>query len=627
MSTIKSTRFNDLLPLFQSGANGTIANAATSVAVPITDNRPRLYLAVLSEAYEPRKPIQLSIDMPELINGNFEPTDKLSSDKAVHSQWSEFRADMDTIFGRNTPITNPTLVKIIKDLAGRATDKLTQFKQEIIQLHFIVKGPIPAGPPALARVEDITNMPTQWGDAVSIETNPGGGYTNIMNIVPFGAPGSGRTEFNYKLTKYLLHLKLESAANAPTGSGDPFWTTDESKPDAYFRLASDRTKLYRNDASGNKLDVTKGSAHFNDKYMDGATCSSHYVKDSGSNTCTGYLKQCISSGKPSDIKACKDFMQDANFWTDITKEVHEMLPTNIEDTLKQFGFQTETRNNLIEFESTGSWFKNLDSQVSAGALTQGELDAIRTNTKLKAYLNLLVNKINANPAILNPEYNARYTFDAEDHMNSFKNWTLASILKPRVMVETNNDLSYITRLSNVVATNLVSIANISRNRVSVGPSGNVLVLGMPFWPVSYKLYGGSDEMMGGSHIVSNYNQNQIRENYPVLKMMLGSIESSIQKRGKSLDASTKQHINDYLEKYRESEEKLFKAIKYADKYIDLVELYGQYDSDKVLSIDHLKKFVEARDKYLNKTSGKQNDILSAIEQLTRSVIDAVDKKL
>jgi len=150
---------------------------------------------------------------------------------------------------------------------------------------------------------------------------------------------------------------------------------------------------------------------------------------------------------------------------------------------------------------------------------------------------------------------------------------------------------------------------------------------MPFWPVSYKLYGGSDEMMGGSHIVSNYNQNQIRENYPVLKMMLGSIESSIQKRGKSLDASTKQHINDYLEKYRESEEKLFKAIKYADKYIDLVELYGQYDSDKVLSIDHLKKFVEARDKYLNKTSGKQNDILSAIEQLTRSVIDAVDKKL
>jgi hypothetical protein len=627
MSTIKSTRFNDLLPLFQSGANGTIANANTSVAVPVTDHRPRLYLAALSEASEQKKPLVLSKDMPELQNGNFNPTDKSKGDNEIHPQWDNFKEDMNTIFGRNNLITNPTLVKIIKDLAGRATDKLTQLKQEIIQLHFIVKGPALLGPgPAPARPDDITNMPTQWGDAVSLETNPST-YAPIMTNVSAGTSGTGKTEFDFKISKYLLHLKLESAANAPTGSGDPFWTTDESTNDTYFRLASDRTKLYRNDASGNKLDVTKGSAHFNTKYMDGATCSSHYVKDSGSNTCTGYLKQCISSGKPSDIKACKDFMQDANFWTDITKEVHEMLPTNIEDTLKQFGFQTETRNNLIEFESTGSWFKNLDSQVSAGALTQGELDAIRTNTKLKAYLNLLVNKINANPAILNPEYNARYTFDAEDHMNSFKNWTLASILKPRVMVETNNDLSYITRLSNVVATNLVSIANISRNRVSVGPSGNVLVLGMPFWPVSYKLYGGSDEMIGGGHVLSNYNQNQIRENYPVLKMMLGSIESSIQKRGKSLDASTKQHINDYLEKYRESEEKLFKAIKYADKYIDLVELYGQYDSDKVLSIDHLKKFVEARDKYLNKTSGKQNDILSAIEQLTRSVIDAVDKKL
>ena len=649
MSTIKSTRFDDILPLFQFGANGTLANANTNVVVPVTDHRPRLYLAVLCDAFTAELNLKKNIPdalnamlldpskMDELQNQYFSNVNSRKTDADVHDEWLWFKTDLYTYCASAmTNITNPTLLNIIKSLSGsdNLSDPLRTFKREIIKLHFTItagaRAPVGGVGPVLP-AGDITDSPTQWNLVNQMNTTCA--YEPvIMRILnrsaPLSpAPATPLSEFGFRLTKYLLHLKLESAANAPTGSGDPFWTTDDTVNDTYYRLASDRTKLYKNDASGNKLDVTKGSSHFNTKYMDGATCSSHYVKDSGSNTCTGYLKQCISSGKPSDIKACKDFMLDPNFWTDITKEVDDMLPTNIEDTLKQFGFQTETRNSLIEFESTGSWFKNLDSQVSAGALTQPELDAIKNNSKLKAYLNLLVGKINANPAILNPEYNARYNFDADDHMNSFKGWGLANILKPRVMIETNNNLGYVTRLSNVITSNLVSIGNISRNRVSVGPSGNVLVLGMPFWPVSYKLYGGSDEMVGGGHIMSNYNQNQIKENYPLLKMMFGSIESNIQKRGKSLDSATKQNIEQHLEKYRQTEEKLFKAIKYADKYIDLVELYGQYDSDRVLSIDHLKKFVEARDKYLNKTSGKQNDILSAIEQLTRSVVDAVDKKL
>jgi hypothetical protein len=76
-----------------------------------------------------------------------------------------------------------------------------------------------------------------------------------------------------------------------------------------------------------------------------------------------------------------------------------------------------------------------------------------------------------------------------------------------------------------------------------------------------------------------------------------------------------------------SEENLIKAIKYADRYIDLLDIYKEFDPENVLSMDHLKAFVEARERYFDKTIGKQNDLLSALERIATSVNEALDTKI
>ena len=118
-----------------------------------------------------------------------------------------------------------------------------------------------------------------------------------------------------------------------------------------------------------------------------------------------------------------------------------------------------------------------------------------------------------------------------------------------------------------------------------------------------------------------------KEQYYALKSMLDGLEHVLQSNGKSLDTYTKQQIEQHLESYKKSEEKLIKAIRYADKYLDLIHIFKEHDPENVLSIDHLKAFVEAREKYFDKTMGKQNDILNAIERILTTAHEALDKRM
>jgi predicted oxidoreductase len=94
--------------------------------------------------------------------------------------------------------------------------------------------------------------------------------------------------------------------------------------------------------------------------------------------------------------------------------------------------------------------------------------------------------------------------------------------------------------------------------------------------------------------------------------------------GKIIDSNTEMEFKNHIEKYKDAENKLVKAITYANKYVDLIELFNEVDTQNVLSIDHLKAFVEARNNYFDKTESRQNSIIFAIRKIADDVLEKLD---
>ena len=59
-------------------------------------------------------------------------------------------------------------------------------------------------------------------------------------------------------------------------------------------------------------------------------------------------------------------------------------------------------------------------------------------------------------------------------------------------------------------------------------------------------------------------------------------------------------------------------MKFASKYVRLLELFGDEDSQKVLNLTDLKKFVNARNKYQLKTTKRTNGLVQILLKLSEA---------
>lgn len=574
------------------------------------DHRIRLYLDALKSVFDKNEELVLTKEMEQLKNKHFNVPNTDRNDDDIHSEWENFKADMlNSSRSQNTS----EMLNIVKSNAGITQNgKFKDFIQRIIKAHSNIFN---------FTNDNITDKSFTWQDAVRVELD----YDKIGNIfrnINMGIANTGIKHFTFKFNKYILYLLLEQNAEIKNNDFDTFWSDDVQEKDTYFRLASNRELLYTTDSNGNKIDVSPGSNAYHQLSND--NCIGTKVKENNGLTCNNYISKCIK-GNASDIQACKEFMQNSRFWEIVPKEVNEMLPIIAQDTLNSFGFRIITKNNLKIYESYGSWSQGLSNKN----LTQEEINNIRTNTKLTQYLTMLVNKINSNPAILNEEYNALYKFDPQDHINTFSSWKFFTRgMRPRVIFKNtpNHEMNIIREIGSL-NNSLLTFRSSVNNRIAYIPGSGLVVKGLPYslsspYVFSTQIGGAAIQM-----VPSIGDEENIKLHYPRIKGLLNASENMLHAKGKKLDLFTKNKIEEYLESYRKSEEKLYKAIKYADRYIDLINIYKEYDSENVLSMDHLKSFVEAREKYFDKTIGKQNDLLSAIERIVINVNEALDKNI
>ncbi len=552
--------------------NNMYDELATLFGLKSNDKRPRLFLHLLLESV-PNRPVQRLG-----LHGD-------------GSTWASKR-------GVNQYDVDPELQAFVLDLedaiSARRMDKEAQNKQnDVLNKYSSVAN--------IVRVADLVGATTD-GKRYNGFSRPNLGFVkNLLNMTGAFDPSNvdvfrGQTLFTYKIDKATAQGMLEEAKNAPSVVGTPsaFLASldgPSGSNDVYFRDPKDCTKLYTKADDGSLVEVQRGSNKFWEESKQ--NCAGFHVDQS---RCTEYLLDCING---SDPKQCRSYMTDKGFWgndeNSIKNEVKSMLPAMALTTLEKFGFKqvvvadSVAKKSINKVESVTAWLQRLEKEMTGTESVQ--FQQIQSNTNLTLYLNLLVEKINGSPAVLNVDCNA-----SEGTLGynpaKFEGQLLAQYgLKPKL--PNTNVVSSVARLSETLRYGLAVAAETPRVIVA---------------------------LKGGAVGVEEYKFTSIE-----LENQFNLLKNMLKAHGKELDTSNDNELKALFANFKSTENKVVQTMKIMKKYIELMDAFAYNDPHKVLNLETLNEITKAHESQLNKTAKKQEGLVQALQTLADAVQEAVNK--
>jgi len=621
-------RFDIMAPFFNAG----------------DDRRYGLYLDVLQKEFnEPNatnatREIKITKVHDEFKNRNFEGA---RENDDIHPEWGCFFKGLTAKFNASN---QNDVVNFINTIGDKADSTMLPFFKAVILAHLNKMEGTYNGARGLveSRLEKQDfEQQMDWGsknstmqitsisfteDPLSIVTEP---IRKLFDMLGICQPdGTKATKFSFLPGKDWLRRRLEAESAVNGSASDEFWASKEPVNNIYFRLASDPKKLYTNE-KGTNVEVSKGSLAM--KEIEKDNCAGTKVKPYGDKTCGVYLDKCMTNGSSANIEACKDFMSDSNFWKVTLEEVAQMLPYIAVSTLDKFGFKVVVNNDNNKcYETVDSWLSHLKN-ASVGAtvpLSPEEFVKISKNTQLIEYLKLVVNKVNGSPSILNENYFNKSQVSERSDFQLNNSYLVKVVGMPGRLIIAGNDSNQgrelnlgldnlkLNQTSSFLSNHFSQLKNDALRRVMISPAGLLLVNGLPYGnksSISFQ-YGGS---------LNNNIRSMPKKQGELIANLFKMVDNKLTSMNKSLDVSTKANIDKAIARYNDDENKLFKILSAIDTYIDLHDVYKQYDSNNVLNESTVLAFVEARDKSFNKTGTRQQDLL----QLFQALIEAVNNKV
>jgi len=354
--------------------------------------------------------------------------------------------------------------------------------------------------------------------------------------------------------------------------------------------------------NGVETEVQKGSKDYLEGHNKGDNCYDLGLLGTASKSCDQLVQECLAG---NEISKCKDFMKASNWWKE-SNDVNKLNPALAMDMLSKFGFgivENDVREvglRLRQVMTTTQWLERLNNEFKNKGLTDGDIRQISGNTRLIGYLDRVVNKINSNPAVLNKNYNGPQTLSTNP--NAFQGSTLSKFgLRPKQVISASGvpTLSSIVALQNTVL----------RTRSNIG-----ILYGISPVPPGLLFQRGGAEAFEFMEAYGDDNRLPLRLS-KIIKDAFESFVNSLKANGKDLDSNDKSHIDKLVQDLDKYENKLLKSAVYTDKYIKLLQVYGQTDSSSVLSMDHIQKFVDNRNNYFTKVSKKQDELLSILKAM------------
>ena len=87
---------------------------------------------------------------------------------------------------------------------------------------------------------------------------------------------------------------------------------------------------------------------------------------------------------------------------------------------------------------------------------------------------------------------------------------------------------------------------------------------------------------------------------------------------KDISAKDKSKIEQLIADLAKKEQKLYQVMGFIEKYSILVSLFGEGQSQKVVSVDDMQKAVDARKSIFTKKVKRENDLVSVLRTLVNA---------
>merc|ERR1711991_1260240 len=405
--------------------------------------------------------------------------------------------------------------------------------------------------------------------------------------------GEGKP-IGFKFDKYLLKLLLESAVETKLNQSKFFETvsTPLALENKYYRKVGDFKNLYT-ELNGKEVAVQIGSEEYM-KLVKSDNCFNLGIKSSDPKSkteCSNFVLKCLGG---QNIEECKNFMLKNTFWKDVNEEISKMNPDMACELLRKFAFPTveqlvpEVGLKLNMFVNTTLWLDSLKEREFEGSklgskisFSDDELIKISSNRELIGYLDALVSFVNKNPGILNTGYAKG---QLSTNPNAFKGTSLSKF-----------------GLSGKVVT-----------QSTIAPSVSS-VFGLPNSNLGFNLQRGGGVTLSFFESFQDKFSEPLRLSTIFEKPMAGFI-NAMKNVNKQINSNDLLEVNKLISELKVLEEKLLKTAIYTTKYHNLVSVFGQEDTNGIITLDNLQKFVDKRNSYFQRTNLKQDAISILIEK-------------
>ena len=399
-----------------------------------------------------------------------------------------------------------------------------------------------------------------------------------------------------------------------------------------FISLADKNVWYRTPDGRLYTNTDKGQVFYDEESVENARvltsnfkCYSTLLQGT-QDECKKYMYQCLLNANSDEISDCLQYWNRKDFYTVSVSEIKSMHPLVALRTLQKFGFRehdvhdNECGRKLRKVETKEHWVKNYMSTKFNGKVDGAGKkveEIISQNDKLLDYLQLLVEYVNANPAILNKDYSGK-TSESQGVVNTSDLAQRLGLRMQMLPAGSYRGLSDYSRLKSMIT----SFHSKPRMGMSMGmgqgyPSYTGPVYNSPYATqqlgvgLPFQL-GGNDSAEMGQYL-KRIDQRKITGPEALVALINGTLDE-LKQSGKTLDERDRTEIAKKADVLVQTEKELIKAGIYLEEYDKQVKLFGDY-TPEMLSLDSMQKLVEKRENLYKRQESEETNLLRILGKL------------